>query len=168
MQIKFWKLITNAVAILIVSNADDTTLETTIEIAINKSQNAIAENKINIELDLINNWLKCNKLSLNIGKSKYIIFHNPQTKVDYLNIKIENTYIERVKEFDFQGLIINENLNWKAHINKIANKISKRIGILRWPASVLFHPLITWQDILACSPFCATHPNLTYIQTIHT
>ncbi len=34
--------------------ADDTTLETTIEIAINKSQNTNAENKINIELDLIN------------------------------------------------------------------------------------------------------------------
>ncbi len=50
--------------------ADDTTLETTIEIAFNKSQNASAENKINIELDLINDWLKCNKLSLNIGKSK--------------------------------------------------------------------------------------------------
>ncbi len=95
--------------------ADDTTLKTTIEIAINKSQNANAENKINIELDLINDWLKCNKLSLNIGKSKYMIFHNPQKKVDYLNIKIENTYIERVKEFDFLGLIINENLNWKAY-----------------------------------------------------
>ncbi len=47
-----------------------------------------------------------------------------------LNIKIENTYIERVKEFDFLGLIINENLNWKAHINKIANNISKSMGIL--------------------------------------
>ncbi len=41
--------------------ADGTTLETTIEIAINKSQNARAENKINIELDLINDWVKCNK-----------------------------------------------------------------------------------------------------------
>ncbi len=110
--------------------ADDTTLETTIEIAINKSQNASAENKINIELHLINDWLKCDKLSLNIDKSKYMIFHNPQKKVDHLNIKIENTYIERAKEFDFLGLIINENLNLKAHINKIANKISKSIGIL--------------------------------------
>ncbi len=41
-------------------------------------------------------------------------------------------------------------------------------AILRWPTSVLFHPLITWQDILVWSPFCASHPNLTYIQTIHT
>ncbi len=110
--------------------ADDTTLETIIVIAINKSQNASAENKINIELDLINDWMKCNKLSLNIGKSKYIIFHNPQKKVDHLNNKIENTHIERVKKLNFLGLIINENLNWKAHYNKIANKISKCMGIL--------------------------------------
>ncbi len=90
--------------------ADDTTLETTIEIAINKSQNASANNKINMELDHVNDWLKCNKLSPNIGKSKYI-FHNPKKKVDNLHIKIKNTYIERVKELDFLGLIINENLN---------------------------------------------------------
>ncbi len=48
-----------------------------------------------------NDWLKCNKLSLNIGKSKYMIFHNLKKKVDNLHIKIENTYIERAKEFDF-------------------------------------------------------------------
>ncbi len=71
--------------------ADNTTLETTIEIAINKSQNASAADKIYMELDHINDWLKCNKLSLNIGKSKYMIFHNPKKKVNNLHIKSENT-----------------------------------------------------------------------------
>ena len=33
---------------------------------------------INIELDKINEWLKVNKLSLNIGKSKYMLFNSPQ------------------------------------------------------------------------------------------
>ncbi len=85
----------------------------------------------------INDRLKCNKLSLNIGKSKYMIFHNPKKKVNNLHIKIENTYIERVKELDFLGLIINENLNWKAHINKIANKISKKYGNLKQTKTLL-------------------------------
>ncbi len=35
-----------------------------------------------------------------------------------------------VYEFNFLGLTINENLNWKSHINKIDNKISKNMGIL--------------------------------------
>ncbi len=38
--------------------------------------------------------------------------------------------IDRVHEFNFLGLTMNENLNWKSHINKISNKVSKCIGIL--------------------------------------
>ncbi len=38
--------------------------------------------------------------------------------------------IDRVYEFNFLGLTINLNLNWKSHINKSANKISKSIDIL--------------------------------------
>ncbi len=40
-----------------------------------------------------------------------------------MHIKIKKSHIERIKKCDFLGLIINENLNWKAHIDKIANKI---------------------------------------------
>ncbi len=43
---------------------------------------------------------------------------------------IDDTIIERVQEFNFLGLTLNENLNWKNHINKISNIISRRIGIL--------------------------------------
>ncbi len=47
-----------------------------------------------------------------------------------LGLKIENTIVERVYEFNFLGLIMNENLNWKSHVNKIAKKNSKSMGIL--------------------------------------
>ncbi len=58
--------------------ADDTTLETTIEIVIRESNNTPIEGKINFELHLINEWLQLNTLSLNINKSKFMIFHMPQ------------------------------------------------------------------------------------------
>ena len=32
-----------------------------------------------------------------------------------------NTIIERVKEFDFLGLTLNENMDWSSHCHKIAN-----------------------------------------------
>ena len=35
-----------------------------------------------------------------------------------------------VKEFNFLGLIIDTNLNWKRHTEKISNACSKKIGIL--------------------------------------
>ncbi len=41
-----------------------------------------------MELDNINDYLKCNKLSLNIGNSKYMIFRNPKKKVNNLHIEI--------------------------------------------------------------------------------
>ncbi len=39
-------------------------------------------------------------------------------------------HIENTNEFNFLGLTINENLNWKSHIDKIEYKISKNMGIL--------------------------------------
>ncbi len=51
-------------------------------------------------------------------------------KVTQLQLKIDHTPIDRVYEFNLLCLTINENLNRKSHINKIANKISKSMGIL--------------------------------------
>ncbi len=59
-----------------------------------------------------------------------MIFHTPQKRLKPLGSKIENTIVERVYEFNFIGLIMNENLNWKCHVNKIAKKHSKSMGIL--------------------------------------
>ncbi len=110
--------------------ADDTTLSTTLEIVIRHTNNRDIESRINMELADISDWLKTNKLSFSVSKSKYMIFHIPQKNVNPLELTIDNTNIDRVYEFSFLGLTINENLNWKNHINKIANKVSKSMGIL--------------------------------------
>ena len=61
-----------------------------------------------------------------------MLFSFPQRKLELnINLKIVDTYLERTNEFDFLGLIINENLNWNAHINKILNKTSRAIAILK-------------------------------------
>ena len=89
------------------------------------------EININKELEKIYNWLAVNKLSLNVGKTKFMIFHTPGTKFDYMpNVSINGIHLERVQNFNFLGLTINENLSWKPHEDKIANKISKYSGVL--------------------------------------
>ena len=87
---------------------------------------------INAELDLIFEWLNINKLSLNASKTKYMLFHYPQRKVHNLSLelKINSTSIERVSEFNFLGLTLDECLSWKPHVQKISNKISRIIGVL--------------------------------------
>ena len=39
-------------------------------------------------------------------------------------------HIEQVTEFNFLGLILDSNLNWKAHLSAISSKISREIGLL--------------------------------------
>ena len=59
-----------------------------------------------------------------------MIFHVPSKGIHSLTLNIDNTNIEKVDEFNFLGLILDSNLNWKKHTEKIANKCSKMIGIL--------------------------------------
>ena len=112
--------------------ADDSTFITTI----NASQPAKLidkkfEDHINAELEKVYDWLIVNKLSLNIRKTKCMLFHSPNTKIQFdPKLVINNIEIERVKNFNFLGLNINENLCWKSHIDKITLKISKSGGII--------------------------------------
>ena len=68
--------------------ADDTTLYC------NLDQNSTSDS-LNNELKFITNWLDAYKLSLYIGKTKYMIYHNINKKVNYLVLTINNVEIER-------------------------------------------------------------------------
>ena len=88
------------------------------------------ERDINNELEKITLWLKMNKLSLNVQKTKLMIFHRRQKQINELNISINGTDIERVESFNFLGLHIHESLSWRTHTDIVRNKISKVVGIL--------------------------------------
>ena len=47
-----------------------------------------------------------------------------------LNIKIQNTNIERVSVIKFLGVMIDAHLSWKSHIEYTCNKISKCVGVI--------------------------------------
>ena len=74
--------------------------------------------------------LKLSKLALIGFKFKIYVFYKPQKRVNIPKLTINNTNIERVDEFNYLGLMLNKHLNWKQHITKIANTISKTIGII--------------------------------------
>ena len=88
---------------------------------------------INSELDKIADWLAVNKLSLNVQKTKFMIFHYHQriiTGNDIPRLMINNTLVEQVTEFNFLGLTVNENMNWNSLTQKNANKISRTLGVM--------------------------------------
>ena len=74
--------------------ADDTTLSSTLNIF--QTQTVLNATEINSELCKINTWLKVNKLSLNVSKSKFMIFHTPHKKIDIPLLKIDDVKIESV------------------------------------------------------------------------
>ena len=104
----------------LINFADDTTLITKLNI----------NDSINDELAKFYNWLKANKLSLNVNKTKAIAFHMPQKIIQLPLLQIAGTNIEFVDNFNFLGLTINKHLTWTSHINILSAKISKTIGIL--------------------------------------
>ena len=115
--------------------ADDTTLQTPLcafKIQLIPSEIENLSKSINSELSKIQEWLAINKLSLNISKTKYMLFHHKQKDVSHieLNLEINNTPLEKVSDFNFLGLIINENLTWQSHINKLSGKISRSLGVM--------------------------------------
>ena len=112
--------------------ADDTSLSSILKTVWKKDAHDTSIN-INKELMLIHDWLLANKLSLNISKTKFMIFRYPQKppkSLPNLDIHIDGHKLEKVSNFDFLGLTINETLSWKHHIEKICTKISKVIGIM--------------------------------------
>ena len=93
--------------------ADDTTLSSTINSFNNELSNVDTQTLINDELFKIIEWLNINKLSLNKNKSKYMIFHMHKKEIPSFSLKLGNTNIEKVDDFNYLGLTVDTNLNWK-------------------------------------------------------
>ena len=50
--------------------------------------------------------------------------------IDHTDIILDNTKLDRVTKTKFLGVIIDENLTWKNHIDGITKTISRNIGMI--------------------------------------
>ena len=85
---------------------------------------------MNDELEKNQGWLNCNKLSLNVLKTHYMLFVPRNKCINDADIRTNNISIQRVYVTKFRGVLIDSKLNWKNHIDYICKKIAKCIGIL--------------------------------------
>ena len=134
--------------------ADDTTLENPLCSfnMLESASNSDISRQINLELTKISNWLSVNKLSINSLKSKFMLFHLPQrhkNSIPQLNLSLNGIPIEQVSEFNFLGIVIDETLSWKPHLNKICTRISRSVGVIKRLSKTLpTHTLITLYNSL--------------------
>ena len=92
---------------------------------------------MNFELNNVFQWPTSNKLTLNQNKSNFVIFHPYQKRLPFVpQICILDhqtnmlTYLECKECAKYLGVLIDYKLSWNNHIDSIALKISKTIGLL--------------------------------------
>ena len=88
------------------------------------------ESTVNQELCKLFDWLTANKLTLNIKKTNFVIFRPAQRKFTHYpkimifdNDQNKNVALECKEFVRYLGIIIDNNLSWKHHIDHVAINI---------------------------------------------
>ncbi len=85
------------------------------------------------DIDSVTQWLNLNKLTLNTKKTKFMIF-GTKTRLKTTGdapIILNGDVIERVREFKYLGVILDETLSFDSHIQYIHNKASRKMGAIK-------------------------------------
>lgn len=122
----------------------------------------------NNELHKLYQWCLCNRLTINTNKTYYMLFTTNRV-INLPNIHINNHRITKAEKINFLGVLYDDSLTFKHHINHLTLKISRHIALLYqikdlMPLEVLkyvyyaqIYPLLTY-----CNPiWCTTYP--TYL-----
>ena len=88
------------------------------------------EHNANSALTEVSEWLNTNKLSLNVEKSNYVIFHPPPKKAPSLKLSVIHKTLKHKECLKYLGVLIDSKLTWKPYIREISKKISRSVGII--------------------------------------
>ena len=80
------------------------------------------------DLTLVKEWLIANSLTLYINKTYYIVFTTRFLPND-VTVKIGEYAIERGLSAKFLGMILDDKLTFKEHINVVITKIPRFVGL---------------------------------------
>jgi hypothetical protein len=111
---------------------------------------------INQMLQDLNTWFNANLLTLNFNKSYDLEFrtknyYNVNTQISY-----EQKYLTNATKIKFLGLIIDDTLSWKQHIEQVVNKMCSACYVLRTIKHILPH------DTLRVIYFAHIHSIIRY------
>ena len=77
--------------------------------------------RVNADLRILVSWLNANKISLNAGKTEFVIFRSPWRLGQILTPS---------KWVKYVGVHLDEHLNWKSHIATLATKLRRANGAI--------------------------------------
>ena len=86
--------------------------------------------KVNSGLDVLDEWLKANKLVLNLEKTTHMIIGNHLVS-NTTPICMRGFPIAKTSHTKFLGIILDEKLNFKLHVEHVCNRLARAIGVVR-------------------------------------
>lgn len=123
------------------------------------------------DLTLISEWLTNNKLKANSEKTKFMVFSKSErgaTQIDQFDflISLNEKRIQRVRSYEYLGVVIDDKMHWNAHIDKVRDDISPYVFALRKmrpyvsesTASQVYNAFVASRLVYA-SPVWRTAPN---------
>ena len=95
------------------------------------TQHLLAQTSLNRDLSNIHKWLFCNKLTLNTTETEFMLIGFRQklrTLSESLELSIDNVPIKHVSTTKSLGILIDDNMAWHGHIDKLSKTIASGIG----------------------------------------
>ena len=91
------------------------------------------EENLNDDLFRIASWLRENRLTLNLDKTKSMIIGSNRKLVNIssFSLLILDVNINTVSSFKYLGIMLSANFTWVDHIDCISCKINKNLSLLR-------------------------------------
>ena len=137
--------------------------------------------RVNLEIQKLANWFRANRMAVNVGKTKYIIFRPRGVKIDIdldkngivynsneigctedpVNIfklgRIHNENMDKKERtYKFLGILIDEYLSFDAHCDALCTKLARSNFIISRVKNFL--PLVTLKTLY----FSLVHSHLLY------
>ena len=89
---------------------------------------------LNLDLENVHNWLRANKLTLNMTKTEFMLIGSRQrlsTLTDSPTITINDNQVSQVTTEKSLGVTIDNKLDWSCHIDKLTKKAASGIGAIK-------------------------------------
>ena len=88
------------------------------------------EKTVNEELKKLTLWLNVNRLALNVSKTNFVIFRANKPVYHNVTLIMNRKAIEQKDHVKYLGVLVDEHLRWDQHINNVAKKIGRGVGII--------------------------------------
>ena len=115
---------------------------------------------VNNDLAIIAEWLKVNKLSLNIKKTHFMCFSAKNKPSPCISLQIDGEALAEVDKSKFLGVIIDNKLSWKDHISFVCRKVARGIGVIIKARKVLH------SESMKCLYYSFIYPYMIYCNQV--